>query len=81
METKLLREKVIAYVNEADDDTLRIVNEVIENYITKNIVAFSTEGRPLSKEEYIKSIKAADASMDAGDYTSVEDLEKEVQGW
>ncbi|MBK5212589.1 MAG: hypothetical protein JJE55_02875 [Flavobacteriaceae bacterium] len=81
MKTKLLREKVIAYLNEADDDTLRIVNEVIENYIAKNIVAYSAEGKPMSKEEYIKSVKAADTSMDAGDFTSVADLEKEVRNW
>lgn len=81
METTELRKKVIAYINEADDDTLRMVKEVFENYIAKNIVAYPVDGKPLSKEEYIKSIKAADAAVDNGEFTTVEDLEKEVRNW
>lgn len=127
METTELRKKVITYVNEADEDTLRIikavlekcqdlnekklpkiverlisqameeknqgivrpqdketlreVNEILENYIAKKIVAYSSDGQALSKEAYIGSIKAADATMDNGEFTSVEDLEKEVRNW
>ena len=32
METNDLRKKVITYVNEADEDVLLVVNEVLENY-------------------------------------------------
>lgn len=81
METTELRKKVIEYVNQADEDTLRVVNDVIENYIFKKIVAYSSQGKPLSKEDYIESIKTADASMDNGEFISVEDLENEVRDW
>ena len=81
METTELRKKVIAFAKEADERALRIVNAVFENYGAEEIVAYSIDGEPLSKEDYVKSIKAADASIDAGDFTSVEDLEKEVQDW
>lgn len=81
METTELRKKVIAYLNETDKETLLVVNEVIENYIIKKTVAYSAEGKPLSKEDYIGTVKAADASMDNGEFTTVEDLEKEVRNW
>ena len=47
----------------------------------KEIVAYTIKGKPLTKKEYIKQIKEADASINAGEYTTVEDLEKEVQNW
>lgn len=81
METTELRKKVMTYVNQADEEALRLVNEVFENYITKKFVACSSDGKPLSKEDYIESIKAADVSMDNGEFTSVEDLEREVRNW
>ncbi len=81
METEALRKKVIEYVNEADESTLRMVSEMFENYISTNIIAFTSEGKPLSKEEYISGIKAADASIDKGEFTRVEDLEKEIRNW
>tara|TARA_R110002050_G_scaffold131595_3_gene253461 strand:+ start:175 stop:420 length:246 start_codon:yes stop_codon:yes gene_type:complete len=81
MKKEELREKVLSYIREADDDTLRMVNEVIENYITNDIVAYSMNGEPLCKEKYIKSIQAADASINKGEFTTVEDLENEVGNW
>ncbi len=81
MEMTELMKKIIAYINEADDVTLRVSNGVIEDYIGNKIVAYSSEGKPLSKEDYIESVKAADTSMDNGEFTSVQDLENEVRNW
>jgi len=44
-------------------------------------VAYTVKGKPLAKEDYIQQIKDADASISAGKFTTVEDLEKEVQNW
>ncbi len=47
----------------------------------KEIVAYTIQGEPLTKEEYIRLIKEADKSINSGDFITVEDLEKEVQNW
>ena len=47
----------------------------------EQIVAYSIDGEPLTKEMYINRVKKAEASIDAGNYTTVEDLEKEVENW
>lgn len=47
----------------------------------KEIVAYTIHCEPLSKKDFVKDIKNADASISAGEYTTVEDLEKEVQNW
>jgi hypothetical protein len=47
----------------------------------KEIVAYSVQGEPLSKEMYIQKVKEADASVEAGKYTTMEDLEKEMLNW
>lgn len=45
------------------------------------IVAYSAQGEPITKEEYIKMILEADDAVSSGKFTTVEDLEKEVQDW
>lgn len=45
------------------------------------IVAHSAQGEPITKEEYIIMILEADDSVSSGKFTTIEDLEKEVQDW
>jgi len=45
------------------------------------IVAYSAEGEPITKEEYVKMILLADESINLGKFTAIDDLEKEVQDW
>ena len=47
----------------------------------KQIVAYSIDGEPLTKEMYVDKVTKADKSVDAGNYTTIEDLEKEVENW
>ena len=47
----------------------------------EEIVAYSIKGEALTRSEYIRQIKEADASISEGQFTTVEDLEKEVQKW
>lgn len=47
----------------------------------EKVVAYTIQGEPLTKEMYIKRIKEADASVDAGKFVSSEELKKRMLSW
>ncbi|MBC7438421.1 MAG: hypothetical protein H7250_00345 [Flavobacterium sp.] len=49
--------------------------------IEKEIVALTISGHPLDKEEYIKRVNEADKRISSGQFTTIEDLEKEIKKW
>lgn len=52
-----------------------------EMHSDEEIVTHTVQGTPLTKSQYISKIKEADDAIEKGEYTSVEDLEKEMQNW
>lgn len=80
MDSQAKRIELAKWVLELGDDLL-IKLDAFKKKTSSEIVAYTIQGKPLSKKEYIKQIKEADASISAGEYTTVEDLEKEVQNW
>ena len=83
MSTVELRNKIYDSLNTVEDSS---VLEKVFNYIeniraNKDIVAYTVKGKPITKKEYIQQVKDADKSITAGNYTTVEDIEKEVQNW
>ncbi len=79
-----LRNTIFNKLNTIEDfSILKGVLEYIEDLKNdKNeIVAYTINGEPLTKEMYIKKVKDADASVEAGRYTTMDDLEKEMQNW
>lgn len=79
-----LKNTIFNKLNTTEDfSMLKGVLKYIEDY-KKNkdlIVAYTIDGESLTKEMYIKKVKDADASVDAGQYTTLDDLEKEMQNW
>ena len=45
------------------------------------IVAYTTEGKPLTKEAYNKRLEKAEKQFASGDYITQEELEKESENW
>lgn len=45
------------------------------------IVGYTINGHPLTKEEYANKIAKSDKSIDHGKYTTHENLKKEILGW
>jgi len=85
MGTAELKNKIIELL---DTDNLRYLEDVFD-FAEKqkaiipdeDIVAYTVQGEPLTKEMYIKKVKDAEASVKAGNYTTLEDLEKEAENW
>lgn len=80
-----LRNKIIQLLN---TDNVSYLTDIFEFAEKKkdtssdtDIVAYTIQGKPLTQKEYVQQIKDADVSVSAGEYITVEDLEKEVQNW
>ena len=81
MKNDKLKEKIIAYIDNADKDLLNRLSEVIENYKEKETVAYTIDGLSLSRKEYLEQLKAAETEIKKGDFISQKNLEKEVKTW
>lgn len=49
--------------------------------LDKEAVVDTISGYPVDKEEYINMVKEADERITSGNYTTIEDLEKEIENW
>ncbi len=53
----------------------------LKSVLEKNAVAHTISGYPVDKQEYINMVKEADERISSGNFTTVEDLEKEIERW
>jgi hypothetical protein len=49
--------------------------------LDKNAVANDVNGFPVTKDEYINMVQEADERISSGNFTTIEDLEKEIEKW
>lgn len=77
------REQLAQYIlNSAKESSISKIKSIILNEKKEEeVVAYTVQGQPLTKAMYIKKVKDAEASVKAGNYTTVEDLEKEAENW
>ena len=53
----------------------------LKSILDKEVVAYTISGYPIDKAEYINMVKEADERISSGEYTTIEDLEKEIANW
>lgn len=53
----------------------------LKTVLDKEAVVHTISGYPIDKEEYINMVKEADERIASGNYTTIEDLEKEIENW
>lgn len=66
MEALELRNKIIEIINTSDERFLKMVNALHITYKEEEleeVVAYTVQGIPLTKQQYIKQIKEADTSF------------------
>jgi len=91
MSTSQLKKVLKLRIEQADEKLLRLMyaitaaynlpsgQEITDEYI--NSIAPSESWKPMSKAELLNEIQEADSSIEAGDYITLEDLEKEMRQW
>ena len=59
------------------------INKILafKTIIENETVAYSIKGYPIDKQEYINLVKEADERITSGQFTTIEDLEKEIENW
>ena len=86
MSSKEKRIRLSKWILETDENVLNEVEAIYnikfkEKKSSNDIVAYTISGEPLSKEMYIQKIKEAEASFDAGNFITSEELKKKMLSW
>ena len=77
-----LKQSVQNYIDTADNRLLKMIKALVESYHEEDqIVAYTVEGKPLTRKQYNQELVDAETEIQRGELTSVEDLEKESQNW
>ncbi|WP_035335097.1 hypothetical protein [Dokdonia sp. PRO95] len=76
-----LREEVLRKVQDADERLLAMINALAISYQESEVIAYTVEGEPLSREQYKQELQEAKAEYKRGEYTAVDDLKKEIKDW
>jgi hypothetical protein len=91
MSTEHIKEVLHRHIEEADDRFLRVMYAMAEAYVKEQeeeALAAQIENVPphpdwkaKTKEELAAELKEADEQIEQGEYTTLEDLEKEMEQW
>ena len=57
---------------------LEKINKILDNEM---IVAYTVDGKPLTKAMYNQRLHLAEQQLQSGEYTTQENLEKEAENW
>jgi hypothetical protein len=68
-----LRDSVLHYINTADERLLKVVKAVIETYHEEEIVAFSVDGKPITRAVYKAELAKSELEIKNGNVISQED--------
>ena len=81
MGTPQLRNEIKNFIKEADERFLKMVYAMAVAYSNKEIVAYGTDGTPLTKEAYKKRLNEAEFDIKEGRVLSSEKLKKQIKNW
>lgn len=68
------------YISQADDHFIQLVYQMIKRD-KKGIVLHTTEGKPLTPEQYKAEIDEARKQYEKGDYITQQELEQKTKNW
>lgn len=80
MDTTEIRKRIHNYIDVADERLLKIINAIISED-ENTIVAYTTDGKPLTLSQYRAEIELGIEDVKLGRTITDENLEKEIQSW
>lgn len=78
MSAPQIKEQLYHLIEEGDARLLKMLYAVAKEYNNEN---YTLPGEPMSKEVLKKRVRAAKTRIAEGQYTTIEDLEKEIKQW
>ena len=73
-----IKDELYQYIKEADVRLLKMLHAVAKEYTQDD---YTLPGEPMSKETLKKRVREARSRINAGQFTTQEDLEKEMKEW
>lgn len=80
MDVQAKRIEIAKWVLSLEEEVLEKL-DTLKNRTTSKIVAFTVHGEALTKKQYAQKLKEAEQQIDAGNFTTHEDLKREMQDW
>ncbi len=83
MKSAEIKEYIHQNIDKLDSRFLQAMYAMMQSYISdeNSIVGYRVDGEPISKRELKSSVLEAEKRIEAGEYTTQEDLEKESETW
>jgi len=81
METTKLRKQLVDRINNADEKLLKEVKALVDHYENDQVVAYTVQGKPLTREEMRQEIAEAEEEYRKGNLTTHSQLKEEIIGW
>lgn len=78
MSTAELKEELYQYIDQGDRRLLHMMQAIAKAYLQED---YTLPGSPMNKEEYIDRVRTAQLNVEAGHFTTQEDLESEMEQW
>ncbi|MBN7813176.1 hypothetical protein J0A68_19630 [Algoriphagus sp. H41] len=67
-----------AFIDNGELELLELLLQVAKDYTSEDLTG---SGAPMDKSDLIKRIAEARARVDAGEHTSMDELEEEMKNW
>lgn len=83
MNVEALKKELHSYIEKADNRFLRMMYALAKNYQDEETIVegYEADGTPITKKAIVNEAREASKQVKSGNYTSQEDLEKEVKNW
>ena len=77
------RDYIHSHLHQVDENVLNQIYKVIESKLQdqSHVVAYEANGTPITKAQYVQSIREAEDQIERGEFTTLEDLEEESKSW
>lgn len=93
MSTAELRSKIDGFLNQVDDNFLKVVHAMLETYVEEKskdeeltdeqigAIVAASDHKPMTKEALHAEIREGFQQIERGEYYTVEELEKDMEQW
>lgn len=93
MSTAELRSKIDGFLNQVDDNFLKVVHAMLETYVEEKpkdeeltdeqigAIVAAADHQPMTKAELISEIEEGNAQIERGEFITIDELEKEMEQW
>lgn len=77
------RDFIHSHLHQLDEELISELYQKMHSFIKEDnpVVGYSASGKAIRKKHFISGLKEAEKQIERGEYTSIEDLEKESEQW